>query len=197
MKITDGKKLQQYRGSASLGKCHFRKSKEGSTHPQAKTGATTMSRNSTSSNERIIYQRNTKCTTSRKTILVFKELTKTRSKWRNFVSSKGVSDPIYKSPSSGEPCKPNKNFKPISFDSKPGNMRVVGIATQKLEDRNSSRRISEQSFFVAKKDGENCPVINLKKTKHICSLRRLQSGRFDYQDPYFAIYYPNMLGSSG
>lgn len=76
-------------------------------------------------------------------------------------------------------------------------MGVVGIAIQKLEDRNSSRRISEQSFFVAKKDGENCPVINLKKTKHICSLRRLQSGRFDYQDPYFAIYYPNMLGSSG
>ena len=59
--------------------------------------------------KKIIYRRNTKCTTGRKTISVYKTMEKSYTRPRNFVNSEGVSDTIHKSHSSGEGSKHNKN----------------------------------------------------------------------------------------
>ena len=69
------RKFQQG-SSATQGKYLFRKSKGGFWHPQLKTGTTGINDFHTSSSKKIIYRRNTKCTTGRKAITICKTVGK-------------------------------------------------------------------------------------------------------------------------
>ena len=70
-----GRKFQ-YGSSSTQGKYLFRKSKGDSFHQQLKTDTTGINDYDTSSNKKIIYRRNNKCTTGRKAISVCKTVEK-------------------------------------------------------------------------------------------------------------------------
>ena len=73
--------------SATQGKYLFRKSKGGSFHQQLKTGTIGINDFDTSSSKKIIYRRNTKCTTGRKAITVCKTVGTNYTRPINFVNS--------------------------------------------------------------------------------------------------------------
>ena len=102
-----------------IGKYLFRKSKSG---PKIQD---------TSSSKKIIYGGNTKCTTGRKATTVYKTVGKNYVQPINFFSCEGVSDTIYKSPSSGEASKQNKNVRATFCASGKGNIRVARSRKQK------------------------------------------------------------------
>ena len=62
----------QHGSSTTQGKHLFRKSIGGSFHQQLKTGTTSINDFDTSCSKKIVYRRNTKCTTCRKAITVCK-----------------------------------------------------------------------------------------------------------------------------
>ena len=117
----------------------------------------------TSSTKKIIYRRNTKCTTGRKAITVCETVGKNYTRPRHFVNSEGVSDTIHKSPGSGEASKHNKNAKTTISASGPGNTGVVGEGSYS-ESRNSSRGVSEQHFSCG---GEGWVKLSVDKSEKI------------------------------
>ena len=135
------KKIKTWRRALleSQGKYLFRKSKVGSLHQQLKTGTTGINDFDTSSRKKIIYRRNTKCTTGRKAISVCKTVEKNYTPPRGFINSEGVPDTIHKSPSSRETSGPGN----IKFGKKG--------AVQKAET-------GQQSFWATSKKRA---VINL------------------------------------
>ena len=102
-----------------IGKYLFRKSKSG---PKIQDR---------SSSKKIIYGGNTKCTTGRKATTVYKTVGKNYVQPINFFNCEGVSDTIYKSPSSGEASKHNKNVRATFSASGKGNIRVARSRKQK------------------------------------------------------------------
>ena len=170
-KNNSGRKFQ-YGSSATQGKYLF-----GSFHQQLKTGTTGINDFDTSSSKKIIYPRNTRCTTGRKAISVGKTVEKNYTRPRNFVNSEGVSDTIHKSPSSGEASKYNKNVRTTVSASGPGNIRVAGEGSYS-ESRNSSRGVSEQPFTCWNGGWGKPSVDKSEKTQCIHPLRALQNGRF-------------------
>ena len=124
-------------------------SKGGFFHRQLKTGTTGINGYDTSSRKKIIYRRNSKCTTGRKVISVCKTVANNYTRPRNFVNSEGVSDTVQKFPSSGEASKNNKNVRTTNLASRAGNIRFAGEGSYP-ESRKSSRGISEQPFLLGK-----------------------------------------------
>ena len=140
-----GRKFQ-HGSSATQGKYLFRKSKGGSFHQQLKTGTIGINDFDTSSSKKIIYRRNTKCTTGRKAITVCKTVGVNYTRPRNFVNSEGVSDTIHKSPSSGEASKHNRNVETTVSSSEPGNIRVAGEGSYSESRNRSSGQATSTSF---------------------------------------------------
>lgn len=65
---------------------------------------------------------------------------------RTFVNSKLVLHLIFKSFGSGEDSKPNENVRPTNSTNGPDSMRVFREGHHS-EDKQSSRRVSEESFL--------------------------------------------------
>ena len=77
---------------------------------------------------------------------------------RNFIKSKGTSDPLYKSLSSGKDSKPNKNVKSTNSLIEPGKSRFV-IKGNHPE----GKELLSNLFLAVKNNRWNRPLINLEK----------------------------------
>ena len=69
-----------------------------------------------------------------------------KSRSRTFVNSKGVLHLIFKSSGSGEDSRPNENVRLTNSTNGPDSVRVFKEGHHP-EDKQSSRRVSEESFF--------------------------------------------------
>ena len=155
----------------------FRKSKEGSFHQQLKTDITGINDFDVSSSKKIIYRRNAKCTSGRKAVTVCETMGKNNTRPRNFVNRERVSETIYKSPSSGEYTKHNKNVRTTISASAPRNISLPREGSYS-ESKNSSRGVSEQHFSCGKEGWEKPSGDKSEKTKCIHPLQALQNGKF-------------------
>ena len=102
---------------------------------------------------------------------------KNHTQSRVFANSKGVSDAIHKSLSSGEPSKHNENFGATIYATGLGNIRIAGEGFY-LESRNSLRGASEQPFSCGKEGWGKLPGDKSEKTQCIHPLQALQNERF-------------------